>query len=201
MATHLLQKRLQIQNSWRYLQQQLWENSEVQVPTSMWPILLVASSSTLKFADETEERYFRTFRNETVAGLEGWIESSFWKRLILQAWVEKPFTQKVVTAPAAISNSKKISYNIEIDTTHRAIVAQRTEFAYKQYQKALQGMKKALEKDGHSRNSVMGCTLVCCFESLVRKTASAHQHGMARCPFMRLELLGSFHDPPVSKEP
>jgi hypothetical protein len=157
----------------------------------------------LKFADETEERYFRTFLNETVAGLEGWVESSFWKRLILQAWVEKPFTQKVVTALAAMSNSKKILYIIEIDTAHRAIVAQLTEFAYKQYRKALQGMRNALKKDGHSRKAVVGCILLCCFESLVRKTASAHQHVMACCLFMRSELLGSFHDSPslVSKEP
>jgi hypothetical protein len=140
---------------------------------------MIVPSSPLKFADETEELYFRTFQNETAAELEGWFDSSFWHRLILQACVEEPFTQKVVTALAAMSTSKKLLHDTDIDTdtSRRAVVAQQTEFAYKQYQKALQEMRNALEKAGDSRKALIGCILVCCFESLVGNTASAHAHG------------------------
>jgi hypothetical protein len=152
----------------------------------------------LKLVDDTEERYFRIFQYETAAELEGWFESSFWKRLILQACVEEPFTQKVVTALISrLSTSKKRSYNIEMDTAHRAIVAQQAEFAYKQYQKALLGARKALKNDGDNRKALMGCILVCCFESHVGDTAREYQHGMAYSLFMRLELLRSCHNPLV----
>jgi hypothetical protein len=159
---------------------------------------MVVPSSPLKFADETEERYFRTFQNETAAELEGWFDSSFWHRLILQACVEEPFTQKVVTALAAMSTSKKLLHYTDKDTSHRAIVAQQTEFAYKQYQKALQEMRNALEKAGDSRKALIGCILVCCFESLVGNTASAHAHGTFYSRvnlgyfFVRSESLGTF---------
>jgi hypothetical protein len=67
--------------------------------------------------------------------------------------------------------------NAHTDTSNRAIVAHQTEFAYKQYQKALQEMRNALEKAGDSRKALISCILVCCFESLVGNTASAHGHG------------------------
>jgi hypothetical protein len=78
-----------------------------------------------------------------------------------------------------MSTSKKLSSNVDKDTSHRALVVQQTEFAYKQYQKALQEMRNALERAGDSRKALMGCILVCCFESLVGNIASAHAHGMA----------------------
>ena len=150
--------------------------------------MLMTPSSTLRFADETEERFFRTFQNETAAELEGWFDSSFWHRLILQACVEEPFTQKVVIAVAAMSTSKKLLRNAGPDTgtSHRAIVAQQTEFAYKQYQKALQQMRTALERAGDSRKALIGCILVCCFESLVGNIASAHAHGKSCLCFILL---------------
>lgn len=142
--------------------------------------LLVTPSSPLRFADETEERYFRTFQNETAAELEGWFDSTFWDRLILQACVEEPFTKKVVMALAAISTSKKLVTSADSESASRAIVVQQTEFAYKQYQKALQEMRNVLEKAGDSRKALMSCILVCCFESLVGNVASAHAHGKSQ---------------------
>jgi hypothetical protein len=96
-----------------------------------------------------------------------------------------------------MSTSKKLSNNLETDTSRRALVVHQTEFAYKQYQKALQEMRNALEKAGDSRKALMGCILVCCFESLVGNIASAHAHGMtyshSNCHLlMRAESLGGF---------
>jgi hypothetical protein len=79
--------------------------SEILATTQTRPKLLVSPSSVLRFADETEERYFRTFQNETAAELEGWFESSFWDRLILQGKPLSPYQIVILLLESSGSGS------------------------------------------------------------------------------------------------
>lgn len=133
----------------------------------------------MKFANEIEERYFRTFQTETAAELAGVFDSTFWDCLLLQTCLEEPFAKMVVMALAAMSKSRKLSQHIDSDPAYRSVVAQQKEFAYKQYQTALKEMRTSLQKSGDSRKAVIGCLLVCCFESLVGNTASAHANALS----------------------
>jgi hypothetical protein len=81
--------------------------SEILATTQTRPKLLVSPSSVLRFADETEERYFRTFQNETAAEFEGWFESSFWGRLILQGKPLSPYQTIILLLVSSWSGASR----------------------------------------------------------------------------------------------
>jgi len=136
-------------------------------------------SSPLRFADELEERYFRNFQRKTAAELAGIFDTTFWDRLLLQACHEEPFVKKIVMALSAVSTSNKLSLRHNASAIDRAINAQQTEFALKQYQQALKEIRASLANTGDTRKAVIACLLVCCFESLLGNVGSAHAHALS----------------------
>ena len=165
-----------------------------------YPKLLPSPSSILKFADEIEERNFRTFQTETALELTGLFDTGFWDGALLKACVEEPFAQKVAMAIAAMSTVKKLSHRVDAAQAYRSIIPQQTEFAYRQYHRALKEMRTSLEQAGDSRKALIGCLLVVCFESIVGNIASAHanatsglklvEHWLAQHPYKKLDEVG-----------
>ncbi|KAE9368924.1 hypothetical protein N431DRAFT_382727 [Stipitochalara longipes BDJ] len=165
-----------------------------------YPKILIMPSSTLKFADEIEERYFNTFQTETVSELAGVFGNPFWHSILLPACHEEPFIKKVAMALAAISTSKKLSSHTYSDQAYRSIIAQQTEFAYKQYQAALKEMRIRLQEASDSRKAVIACLLICCFECRVGNLGIAHAHAIsglklleqwiAQHPYRKLRNVG-----------
>ena len=143
------------------------------------PNIPPAPSSVLKFESEIEQYYFRTFQAETAAELAGVFTNTFWDRLLLQACHKEPFAAKIVIAIAAMTISRRTSHGSDSDLLHRSQVAQQTAFAYKQYQAALQEMQSRLQKNGNSRDALIACLLVCCFETLAGNGAIAHAHALS----------------------
>jgi hypothetical protein len=73
-----------------------------------------------------------------------------------------------------VAATRGLLRHVDSAPAYRSIVAQQTEFAYKQHQTALKEMRSSLPKSTDTRKVLIGCLLVCCFESLIGNLASAH---------------------------
>ena len=125
--------------------------------------------SAIHFDSERELRYFRIFCDETASQIAGPFKSSLWDRLVPQASEVEPFVRHAIVAIGAIANisrdargflmSGKGNYkNQNLDVEHQ--------YALKQYDKALKGMRDAMMRGDHDpRTALIACLLAFCFET------------------------------------
>ncbi|KAH6718589.1 hypothetical protein BKA61DRAFT_652331 [Leptodontidium sp. MPI-SDFR-AT-0119] len=139
--------------------------------------LLPAPSSVMKFENEMEQKHFQSFHLELVAELAGAFDNRFWNRLVMQGCQDEPFILKTVTALSALSTAKKLSQTgTHGQTISSTLSASHMEFAFLEYQKALQLMAVTLTDQPSPRKALMMCLLVCCFEGMAGNSLAAITH-------------------------
>lgn len=124
-----------------------------------------------KFDNELEGHFFRLYVQETASQIAGPFKTSLWSRLIPQACEAEPFIRQIVVGISALSEVCKMEAAVG---THDCIKRKTYEYALKQYDKALRGMRDAIANGKHNiRNALLACLLVFCFESLQGDPTSA----------------------------
>jgi hypothetical protein len=138
----------------------------VQIPRSG----ISGAQSAARFDSEQEFRYFRIFCEETATQIAGPFKSPLWGTLVPQASELEPFVRHAMVAIGAITKISKAarrsqacgqrSYqNQNLDSEHQ--------YALKQYDKALKGMREATVRGEHDpRTALIACLLAFCFETL-----------------------------------
>ncbi|KAG4432316.1 hypothetical protein IFR05_012195 [Cadophora sp. M221] len=126
------------------------------------------------FEDEQEGRCFRIYCEEMAYQIKGPFKTSLWNQLIPQVSEAEPFIRHAITALGAM---KKITHgpdNVAGDYQLRATNAPDFYYALRQYEKALQGMRKNIA-DGKKdiQKALIACILVFCFETLTNKMNNA----------------------------
>lgn len=119
-----------------------------------------------------EKRGFEYFLQNTAAELSGYYDSSFWSKLILAASAQKPALRHAVVALGALHE----------DFAQKGLVFtggkdQKSEFAVKQYAKAMGALRKSLASEKEEPlTALMSCILFVCFDSLRGYYESAMVH-------------------------
>jgi len=144
------------------------------------------------FKDENEWHYFRYFNDNLAEALSGLIKTSLWKHYIPQLGELVPYVRNAMIALGALSLSKtinpvSIAVNRYVPTSHEL-------YAVSRYVKSLEGMRKALTEEVDSRQILIACLLVFCFESLQGHQASASIHASGG-----LEVVSRFIKNPGNK--
>ncbi|KAL2072035.1 hypothetical protein VTL71DRAFT_11378 [Oculimacula yallundae] len=126
------------------------------------------------FEDEQEGRCFRIYTEEMAHQIKGPFKTALWNQLIPQVSEAEPFIRHAIIALGAM---KKITHgpdNATGDFQLRATNAQDYSYALRQYEKALQGMRKTIA-DGRKdiQKALIACILVFCFETLTNKMNNA----------------------------
>lgn len=122
-----------------------------------------------------ERRGFNFFLCNTAAELSGYYDSPFWEHLILAASAQKPSLRHAVLAIGALHES--FSRKRLMPPTPSAEEDQNTEFAMKQYAKALCTLRKSLSSGKEEPlTALMSCILFVCFDSLRGYFESAIVH-------------------------
>jgi hypothetical protein len=130
------------------------------IPKSSFPLVASPSQNLFDLDNPEEWTYFQRFCNYTVNRLSGLRESDFWSRVVLQATQSEPSIRHAATAIGAL--------DLQVFTRagDEDVIKFRHQFAYKEYQKAIVGMRKALsEKDCDIRTRLIACILFACFEA------------------------------------
>jgi hypothetical protein len=109
--------------------------------------------------------------HETATQIAGPFKTSLWSRLIPQACEAEPFIRQIVVGIGALSEVCKTEARTGTFNSHKR---KTYEYALKQYDKALRGMRNAIAQRNHDiRNALIACLLVFCFESLQGDPTSA----------------------------
>jgi hypothetical protein len=138
--------------------------------------ILPAISGNIKFQTEAEEKHFQRFQTEIAGEISGTFFTPFWNNLILRAAQDEPFVLDTVIALSSLGSSKKMLRGTNKSSSSLALATQYEQFAFGQYQKALQVMRTSLSNHGDPRKALIGCILVCCFEGLAGNILTALAH-------------------------
>ncbi|KAE9367698.1 hypothetical protein N431DRAFT_348684 [Stipitochalara longipes BDJ] len=129
------------------------------IPRATFPLTASPSQNLFDLDNPEEWTYFQRFCNYTVGRLSGLRESELWSRIVLQATQAEPSIRHAATAIGALDLK---SYTSAGDES----IKFRKQFAYKEYQKAIVGMRKTLAaKGGDTRMRLVACILFACFEA------------------------------------
>lgn len=143
---------------------------------------LIRSPSRLVFANEQEQSYFQRFCVNTVDHFSGAKGSDFWKRTVLQASDAQPCIRHAVAAIGALDLGKVMT---KVDES----VKTRSDFAYREYEKAISGLRKALvSKNCDIRTQLISTILFCCFEAYHENTLLAHKQA-----FIGIEMMADYN--------
>lgn len=126
--------------------------------------------SSAGFETERELRYFRIFCEETATQIAGPFKSSLWGRLVPQASELEPFVRHAMVAIGAITKISKdariLKSSGQVDCKKHNLDLEH-QYALKQYDKALKGMRDATARGEHDlRTALIACLLAFCFETL-----------------------------------
>ncbi|KAH7370114.1 hypothetical protein BKA65DRAFT_487693 [Rhexocercosporidium sp. MPI-PUGE-AT-0058] len=126
------------------------------------------------FEDEQEGRCFRIYCDEMAHQIKGPFKTSLWNQLIPQVGEAEPFIRHAIIALGAM---KKITHgpdNLAEDLQLRPTNTPDFSYALRQYEKALQGMRKTIA-DGKKdiQKALIACILVFCFETLTNQMNNA----------------------------
>ncbi|KAG9233750.1 hypothetical protein BJ875DRAFT_463385 [Amylocarpus encephaloides] len=115
------------------------------------------------FDTDQEYRHFKIFHEETALQLTGCHDLDIWTNIVPQVSEIEPSIRHAVTAIGALNLRTSEQSKIEdVKTT-----SQRQAFAYRQYSKALVGVRKSIMKGGMNiRSTLLACILFATFESL-----------------------------------
>lgn len=134
-----------------------------------------------RFEAEQESRFFQLYCEEIAAQLHGPFKTALWERIIPQMCEVEPFVRHAVVGIGALTqvyrdqDPREASLHFSQDAQN---LQNRNrlmyEFALKEYDKSLKGMRKAIKNKAHDiRAALISCLLVFCFESLQGNPNSA----------------------------
>ena len=124
------------------------------------PSICTSPSQNL-FNKPEEWSYFQRFCTYTVEHLTGLRGSELWNRVVLQATQSDPSIRAAATAIGALDFKDFSAYGDRDE-----FIKCRKQFAYKEYQKAIVGIRKTLAaKDCDIRTRLIACILFACFEA------------------------------------
>lgn len=131
----------------------------VLVPKATFPLVASPSQNLFDLDNPEEWTYFRRFCSYTINRLSVQ-DSEFWSRVVLQAAQAEPSIRHAATAIGAL-DLKGLNSLGDGDS-----VKYRRQFAYKEYQKAIVGLRKTLAaKDCDIRTKLTATILFACFEA------------------------------------
>jgi hypothetical protein len=130
------------------------------VPRATFPLVAKPSQNLFDLDNPEEWTYFQRFCSYSVQRLSGLRGSEFWCRVVLQATQVEPSIRHAATAIGALD------LNALTPTRDDEAIKLRRQFAYKEYQKAIVGIRKTLsEKDCDITTRLVACILFACFEA------------------------------------
>jgi hypothetical protein len=138
------------------------------------PNALALHKMSVDLAGEAEERRaFHFFRSNSVMALQGYFDSEFWSRLVLQASHTEPTIRHAVIALGSLheTTQNKDSAVLKSGKAHN-------KFALQQCNKAITSLNQQLSLKGQQSIEVllMSCVLFVCFETLQGNYESALTH-------------------------
>ena len=115
-------------------------------------VILQFPVTTQLFESEQGLRYFRIFCEETAQQISGPFDTGLWNRLMPQASEAVPFVRHAIIAVAALSKiTGDAEYTLmrcgEGEEAFRLRIEH--QYALQQYEKALKGMRRAIELGEH----------------------------------------------------
>jgi hypothetical protein len=123
--------------------------------------------------EQEERRAFHFFRSHSVRALQGYFDSEFWSRLVLQASHTEPTVRHAVIALGSLheTTQNKDSAVLKVEKAY-------DKFALQQCNKAIANLTQGLCARGQRRIEVllMSCALFVCFETLQGNYESALTH-------------------------
>jgi Fungal Zn(2)-Cys(6) binuclear cluster domain/Fungal specific transcription factor domain len=130
------------------------------VPKTTFPLAASPSLNLFDLDNPEEWTYFQRFCSYTVGKLSSSLrEGEFWSRTVLQETQVEPSIRHAATAIGALDLR-----TLDSEGDEEAIKF-RKQFAYKEYQKAIVGLRKTLSaKDCDIRTRLIACILFACFE-------------------------------------
>ncbi|KAN0095463.1 hypothetical protein V8E51_016174 [Hyaloscypha variabilis] len=137
-------------------------SSRVLIPKTRFPLVASPSQNLFDLDKPEEWTYFQRFCSYTVGLLSGTglRQNEFWTRTVLQATQSEPSIRHAATAIGAL-DLKSFSALGDDES-----VKFRRQFAYKEYQKAIVGVRKTLAaKDSDIRSRLIATILFACFEA------------------------------------
>ncbi|KAE9369896.1 hypothetical protein N431DRAFT_443517 [Stipitochalara longipes BDJ] len=127
-----------------------------------------------RFENDQEGLFFRKYM-EIAEHIRGPIATSLWERLIPQSSEAEPYIRYAAVAVGAMSKSLS-DMRLEREGLRSSLLSQNSDYIYalKQYDKALRGMRQAInEGRADIRNAIFACLLIFCFENMSGKPAAA----------------------------
>ena len=124
-------------------------------------LVLVQALSTAIPGSTEERRSFSYYLNNTASEFSGYYDSSFWKKLLLQAAMGEPALRHAVIGIGSLHESfanKRLDYSP--DAIERG-------FAINQYTKAIGHLRRSLSTGVQEPlTALMSCILFVCFDSI-----------------------------------
>lgn len=129
---------------------------------------------------ETENRYFRYFQQMAAMGLDGHCGWYLWNHVVPQHSHQEPFVWHAIIAVGALSKSHDVAYSAGIHphaATIPTMAKLHRDFAISKYSTAIRLMRKAISaKTTNSRQALLGCIFISCFEMLIGNRHLAVKH-------------------------
>lgn len=148
----------------------------------MTPHVISQPSSTPRFLNDTDYRYFELFRNETVSELSGFFDTDIWDRLILQYCHEEAFARQAAIAMGALTRATAEDAQHHEGRVFLEVSARlHYDYALEQYGKALRLMRGIRDQEPSAclRNTLISALLTTCFESFVGNEENAFAQAQA----------------------
>jgi hypothetical protein len=119
------------------------------------------------FATQGEYQYFQLFLNNLIPRKETHLDFDLWNSLVMEAVQRDTSVRNVIIALAALELTWEIVLVEGVRTLRQSSQAQKHNlFAVEQYNKAIQGMRKATVEGKQELNiRLITCILMICFES------------------------------------
>lgn len=145
------------------------------------------------FNNSDEWAYFQRFCGYATGELSAKREKGLWNQIVLQAAQREPAIRYAVTAIGALDLKLHSTANDE------ALVKSRKQFAYREYQKAIVGLRRTLvAKNCDIRTKLVACIVFACFECHEGNFGLARRQIFAGIKMMdehekKVEDLGGLH--------
>lgn len=125
-----------------------------------------------RFTDDTENRYFRYYIEQTAFQIQGPFRTQIWNRLIPQAGELQPYIRQAIVAIGALSKSYAETELPSPSSLHQM-------FALKAYGRALKGMREEVQTMPNNFTLIIAALLMFSFESMQGHQAAANMHAVS----------------------
>jgi hypothetical protein len=145
-------------------------------------LTIIRPTATLPGETHVENQYLKYFHQETTSNFPSTWDWSVWNRLMLQGCHHEAFIRDAVVAIGALHKSLQTSAMVrQGDGSAEELAKLQRQFAYQTYGRALKRIQHAINTGSGSRDALIACLLIVCFESHTgdRYKAGYHaQHGL-----------------------